>query len=347
MSLGTDVTRVQAALVNQPNSANPAEQKLVNVDTVTQFLVAAGAAAFDPNCKSPGIAQALAAKCSVLGTFQSTCGSTSGTGCGMNPQQEQLWANANGGYFASYPNSQWFPGTIEVWSRLRGTLTNMIHADATGDAGDTMALLSNPDFFYNKGVYAVPFQMTDRPYWILHGTATALLQQIMMGTVEISVNNFAKTWVESVLLGCPLGLPDCDGRWGPYWAFNGQSPKSTDSTTKMRFMPNITFPGAQCFAAHNPTQNNGPGTVGRGSGTSGALLWRLSVSLLCDRGTFSCNIALRKMTPMFHGLRPLFPSPLFNAPLIRGHRSLLVSRRSWLVTLKHACKPIAMAHTYC
>ena len=290
LSLGTDITGVQAALVNQPNSANPAEQNLVNVDTVTEFLVAAGAAAFDPNCKSADIFRAAEAKCSVLGTFQSTCGSTSGTGCGMNPQQEQLWANANGdGYFGSYPNSQWYPGTIEMWNRLRGTLTNMIPAAVTGDAGDTMALLSNPDFFFNKGVYAVPFQMTDRTYWILHGTATALMQQIMMGTADISLNNYATTWVESVTLGCPNEeFGGCtnkwsdSARWGPYWAFNRQSP-TTDLYRRMNFEPNITFPGAQCFAAYNPTEINGPGTIGRGSGTSGTSWWQPSVSLLWAR----------------------------------------------------------------
>lgn len=281
MLLGTDITGVQAALVNQPNSANPAEQNLVNVDTVTGFLVAAGAAAFDPNCKSANIAQATAAKCSVLGTFQSTCGSASGTGCGMNPQQEQLWANANGGYFASYPNSEWYPGTSAMWNRLRGTLTNMIPAAATGDAGDTMALLSNPDFFFNKGVYAVPFQMTDRTYWILHGTATALMQQIMMGTYEVPKYSFASTWVENIMLRCESRGESCTEGSGPYWAFNRLSPITPDGTEKMLFKPNITFPGAECFAAYNPTENNGPGTIGRGSGTSGESSWRPSVCLSC------------------------------------------------------------------
>jgi hypothetical protein len=181
-----------------------------------------------------------------------------------------------------------------MWQRLRGTLTNMIPAAATGDLGDTMALLSNPESPINKGTFAVPFQMTDRTYWIMDGTATAIMQQIMMGTYEVSRRSFLPTWVSSVVLGCPNGRNDDYGgvcrnlgsnynnvAYGPYQGVNLQSPIS-DLTDTMPFTPNITFPRAQCFAAYNPTNNNGPGSIGRGSGTSGASQ-RLCIILLFTR----------------------------------------------------------------
>ena len=256
--LGTNITRVQAALVKDPNSADMAsDQKLVNTPTLTQYLLAAGAKAFDPNCASPSLSQAKAAGCSVLGRFNDSCG----TGCGLDPLQEQLWANASGGYFGSYPTALWVPAGATVWQPLRGTLTNMIPATATGAAADTMALLSDPASIINKGTYAVSFNMTDRTYWIINGTATANMRQIMMGTYLVTLTSFLQTHVMSVVLkGDPWP-------WGPMLSNNTQSP-SPDSSGAMSFQPIITFPGAQCFAASNPIDNNGE--IGRGSGTSGA-----------------------------------------------------------------------------
>ena len=266
--LGTDITGVQATVVRNPNSANWADQNLVNTPTQTKYLLAAGAAAFDPNCASPSIPQAQAVGCSVLGRFDDTCG----TGCGKNPQQEQLWANANGGYFGGYPTSMWNPAGGDVWQQLRGTLTNMIPADATGANGDTMALLSLNTSVINQGTYAVPFNMTDRTYWINSATATANMENIMMGTYKVDLKSFQGTNVQSVILGTKAwtGGKTLD-TYGPFFGSNTQKPASgVGSSDTMLFEPSITFPGAQCFAAPNPTSNTGPGTIGRGSGTSGA-----------------------------------------------------------------------------
>ena len=270
--LGTDLTRVQAAVVGNPNSANLADQNLVNKDTKTEYLLAAGARAFDPNCDSPSLSKAQAAGCSVLGTSTSC-----GTGCGLSPQQEALWANANGGYFGGYPTSLWVPAGGEVWQQLRGTLTNMIPAAATGAAGDTMALLSDNTSSINLGTFAVPFNMVDRTYWITNATAMAIMQQIMMGTYQVNRTSFLDTTVQSVILdtwrlkqnqGGVGRIDPPKPQWGPFYGLNKQSPGNPEGP--MPFSPNITFPGAQCFAATNPTSNDGAGTVGRGSGTSGA-----------------------------------------------------------------------------
>lgn len=255
-------------MVGNPNSANFIDQSLVDKPTTTDFLLAAGAAAFDPKCASPSLSKAQAAGCSVLGPHASC-----GTGCGLNPKQEQLWAEANGGLFGSYPTSLWFPAGAAVWQQLRGTLTNMIPAGATGAAADTMALLSDPSSAINKGTNAVPFNMTDRTYWISNGTATANMQQIMMGTYQVNLTSFLPTSVTSVVLGCPqtniVLIDRFRSAYGPYLGQNTWKPPASDKPTPMPFQPNITFPSAQCFAASNPTTNNGPGTIGRGSGTSG------------------------------------------------------------------------------
>jgi hypothetical protein len=257
----------------------------------------------------------------VLGTFASC-----GTGCGLNPQQEQLWANANGGFFASYPTSMWVPAGGEVWQTLRGTLTNMIPAGATGPAGDTMALLTVNTSVINQGTNAVPFDMTDRTYWINNATATANMQQIMMGTYEVNRTSFLRTKTLSLVLGCPAG-DDGKGNckdlqrkdffnpntYGPFEARNKQSPASEASGSsgkKMPFAPNITFPSAQCFAATNPTSNNGAGTIGRGSGTSGA-----SRRPCVDRRPCLCY-CLTRVPHLSHGLGYLHTFPwLFFPPL--------------------------------
>jgi hypothetical protein len=214
----------------------------------------------------------------VLGRFDDTCG----TGCEKNPKQEQLWANASGGFFGSYPTSLWIPAGGDVWQPLRGTLTKMIPAAATGAAADTMALLSNNASVINKGTYAVAFNMVDRTYWIVNATATANMQQIMMGTYQVNLTSFLGTTVQSVILSAyapPLPFSGSPG-YGPFLGKNTQSPH-TGPSGSMRFQPNITFPGAQCFAATNPTSNNGPGTVGRGSGTSGASICTYVCRWLC------------------------------------------------------------------
>ena len=270
--LGTDITGVLAALVGNPNSANLANQNLVNTSTTTEYLLAAGAAAFDPNCGSASISAAIAAGCSTVGTFASC-----GTGCGLNPEQEQLWADANGGLFSTYPTSLWYPAGAAIWQELRGTLTNMIPAASIGDAGDTMALLSDPNSIINSGTFVEAFNMTDRTYWITNATALANMQQIMMGTYQVNLTSFLGTNTQSVTLVCSdidngqcfLGTAG-SGRvnYGPALTSNTFTPAS-DSPGTMPFTPDISFPGAQCFAAYNPTNNNGPGTIGRGSGTSG------------------------------------------------------------------------------
>lgn len=228
--------------------------------------------------------------CSTLGTFASC-----GTGCGLDPPREELWADANGGYFGTYPTSQWYPAGSTVWQQLRGTLSNMIPAAATGVAADTMALLSDPSSVINMGTYAVAFNMTDRTYWITNATATANMQQLMMGTYTVGLESFLGTTVQSVQLNCNGGGGNCPlpssaspspgmyqgcGQgassipYGPALSINEQSPETYGPSLNdtMPFEPSITFPGAQCFAASNPTNKNGPGTIGRGSGTSGTSL---------------------------------------------------------------------------
>ena len=271
--LGTDITGVLAALVGNPNSANLANQNLVNTSTTTEYLLAAGAAAFDPNCASASISAAMAAGCSTVGTFASC-----GTGCGLYPEQEQLWADANGGLFSTYPTSLWYPAGAAIWQELRGTLTNMIPAASIGDAGDTMALLSDPNSIINSGTFVEAFNMTDRTYWITNATALANMQQITMGTYKVNLTSFLGTNTQSVMLGCPYtsnGGSECSldnlnqyVNYGPVYTSNTFTPAS-DSPGTMPFTPSISFPGAQCFAAYNPTNNNGPETIGRGSGTSG------------------------------------------------------------------------------
>lgn len=278
--LGTDITRVPAALIGDPNSANLTDQNLVNTSTTTEYLLAAGAAAFDPNCASANRSTALADGCSTIGTFASC-----GTGCGLNPQQEQLWADANGGIFRTYPTNLWYPAGAAIWQELRGTLTNMIPAASIGDAGDTMALLSDPNSIINVGTFAEAFNMTDRTYWITNATALANMQQIVMGTYQVNLTSFLGTNTQSVVLGCPdiengiCAEGEASVNFGPLYGSNTFTPAS-DSPGTMPFTPDISFPGAQCFAAYNPTNNNGPGTIGRGSGTSGkhmpsSVLWSI------------------------------------------------------------------------
>lgn len=68
MLLGTDISGVQASVVKDPNG-DKTDQVLVNRPYPTKYLVAAGAPAFDPRCNSSNIDTALAAGCSVIGTF--------------------------------------------------------------------------------------------------------------------------------------------------------------------------------------------------------------------------------------------------------------------------------------
>ena len=68
--LGSDITGTVAKVVNNPNGQE-SEQGLIDRSTTTQFLIAAGAPAFDPRCNNPDIDAALAAGCSAIGTFQS------------------------------------------------------------------------------------------------------------------------------------------------------------------------------------------------------------------------------------------------------------------------------------
>lgn len=248
------------------------DQSLVDSPTTTEYLLAAGAAAFDPRCTSPSLAIGEIKGCSAVGSH-SSCG----TGCGLDPWQEARWGEANAisfntifeklhGYFGSYPTSLWVPAGAAAWQQLRGTLTNMIPAAASGVGGDTMALLSDPSSVINKGTNAVPFNMTDRTYWINNATATAYMQQIMMGASQVKLSTFLQTIVKSVLLS---DLPDYKNH--PFGPFLGQNRLSSrDDNATMTFQPNITFPGAQCFAASNPTNVTGP--IGRGSGTSGACI---------------------------------------------------------------------------
>ena len=279
-------------MVKNPNSANVADQVLVDTSTTTEYLLAAGAAAFDPNCASPSLEKARAAGCSALGTF-SSCG----TGCGLDPNQEQLWANVNGGTFASYPAILWIPSGANVWQPLRGTLTNMIPAAATGLAGDTMALLSDPSSVINQGTYAVSFNMTDRTYWITNGTALANMQQIMMGTYKVNRTSFLGTNVESVIV-----YPEQNqNNYGPFLGVNMQKPAS-DSSETLPFEPSITFPGSQCFAASNPTNITGPRTIGRGSGTSGVSL-RMCVCF----GV--CELKAVTMTVQSESISFVYPPP--------------------------------------
>lgn len=123
----------------------------------TIYLLAAGPAAFDPNCNYSNPTQARAAGCSVLGTFTS-CGS----GCGLDPQQEALWANVTP--LGIYNSSYWFPANASIWSLLRGQLTNLLPAAAdTGDNGDTMSLLESNTTVLNLNTVCGPFAgMMDR-----------------------------------------------------------------------------------------------------------------------------------------------------------------------------------------
>ena len=141
-----------------PNG-NTTQQSPVNVtgpSVQTTYILAAGAAAFDPNCISSNTTQALAAGCSVLGTFTSC-----GTGCGLNPVQEAAWANVSN--LGIYNASSFFPANNTIWSLLRGQLTNLLPSGATGDNGDTMALLELNTTVLNLYTVSGPFgSMMDR-----------------------------------------------------------------------------------------------------------------------------------------------------------------------------------------
>ena len=136
--LGPEITNVPTLLVPSPNGSASAQSPANytgGTSVQTTFLFAAGPAAFDPNCNYSNPSQALAAGCSVMGTFTSC-----GTGCGLNPTQEALWANVSA--LGIYNSSYWVPANASVWSLLRGQMTNLLPASInTGDNGDTMALL--------------------------------------------------------------------------------------------------------------------------------------------------------------------------------------------------------------
>lgn len=97
--LGSDITGKPATMVNDPNSWG-VNQNFVQQNTTTTYLVAAGAPAFDRNCQAPDVATAVANNCSTVSTFGGC-----GTGCGVNPVQEELWAAL--GQFGTYNTTQW------------------------------------------------------------------------------------------------------------------------------------------------------------------------------------------------------------------------------------------------
>ena len=205
--------------------------------------------------------QALADGCPAVGSFSSCV-----SGCA---REQKLWSTANNGYFATYPSSQWVPATAEAWAFLRGTLTNMIPSTAIGDNGDTMALLEQATSRINTGTNAVPMGgMMDRLYWIVNGTAQVDMQQLALGTFTPKTNSWATTWVLEFIQGCIyqgwFSTETCG-----YGYQTVQRMRDSDSSESMPFTPAISFPGSQCFAGYNPTTNNGKGSIGRGSGTSG------------------------------------------------------------------------------
>lgn len=56
----------------------------VEVSVQTQYLIPASPWAFDPDCTTSSVEEALKANCSLVGTWQSC-----GAGCGLDPVQEQ------------------------------------------------------------------------------------------------------------------------------------------------------------------------------------------------------------------------------------------------------------------
>lgn len=99
--LGSDILGVQGYFVNATSNAETTQNPGL-VSTATTYLVAAGAPAFDPNCQSADVATAVASGCSTVSTFNGC-----GTGCGVNPTQEALWAGVGQGQFGTYNTTLW------------------------------------------------------------------------------------------------------------------------------------------------------------------------------------------------------------------------------------------------
>lgn len=137
-------------MVGDPNDP-PNEQNITQVPTTTQFMVAAGAAAFDPNCNASSVAEALGNGCSAIGNFYG------------NLVPQGLWSNESCPTFGSYPSCDWVPASAELWSQLRGMMTTLIPPNSIRDSGDTMALLEQFNSTINQVPGTVPFgYMMDR-----------------------------------------------------------------------------------------------------------------------------------------------------------------------------------------
>ena len=164
--LGTDITGRKGLY------SDGATEGTTAVNTTTKWLLAASPATFDPRCAYSDILYASAADCAAVGTFKSC-----GTGCKLNAYQESLWENLQ--LPLGYPSNSWFPATGKVWRDLRGVLTGFKaeqDPSASGDGGDTLALLEKGDIFLGF----IPFDnMTDRPYWIVNETVSVPMQQLL------------------------------------------------------------------------------------------------------------------------------------------------------------------------
>lgn len=166
----------------------------------------------------------------------------------------------------------WAPAGADVWTPLRGVLTNMIPPTSIENDGDTMALLELQNSTIYAGTYAVPLKgMMDRLYWIVNSTAKASVQEIVLKTFTPNNNDWQTTYVHELAT---------DMYRGSGYMIVQREPPAKDPKN-MKFSPGIDLPQAQCFAGYNPTKESGPGSIGRGSGTSG-VYWYVHVWTFTD-----------------------------------------------------------------
>lgn len=85
--LGSDVANTKGKAAPKTMTYDQTrDEALTELSVPTMYLILASPWAFDPNCTSSSVEEALQAGCSLVGTWE-CCG----FGCGLDPTQEQHW----------------------------------------------------------------------------------------------------------------------------------------------------------------------------------------------------------------------------------------------------------------
>lgn len=257
--IGADLAPFKAYVPT--NYSDLANQTLTAATFPTRWLLPASPGEFDPRCSSSSVEEADAAGCPLVGTWASCT-----TGCGLDPQQEALWA-ALPPSILGFPKEAWGLADGAVWDELRGMLAGFsLFRNETGPADAFTLMESAP-----SSGYAIPFaNYSDRPWWIVNQSAAVALSDLAFGWEGLPIfRSFPTGNIVPFFTNGREERVDCTPDSDKTYCrsrvlLDGNCDLAYGDKTPFYFQPLEMQISAQCFAASNPNPAGGwraPGQV--------------------------------------------------------------------------------------